>query len=98
MVDLTVDILTSALREIEFYEEYLPWVLVCTDGLSGTVTFSGPFPTRADSERIRDHERSSAGTDSTLTFAVAPLYPALELSGPAPELTASQRDCTTDPS
>lgn len=77
--DAVIGALTTALREIEAFEEGLPHVLICTDAHLGGQTFSGPFWSRAACEQIRRHEIEAAGHDTTLRFAIAPLYPALQL-------------------
>lgn len=93
MGDLTIAVLASALHDIERYEEQLPWVLICSDVQSGALSMSGPFATRAESERVLQHETMCAGHDSTLSFAVAPLYPALDLDGHR-DLTIPRDDLT----
>lgn len=89
VADLVIDVLSANLREIEDYEQQLPWVLLCTDCTSGDTSASGPFATRSLAERIRQHEITSAGPDSSLSFALAPLYPALQLAEPGMPVTGS---------
>lgn len=75
LADVLAGVLYQAIEESQRYESRLPHVLVCTDLLTGEATFSGPFCSLAAAERVADHERCSAGTDSTLSFQASPLYP-----------------------
>jgi len=70
----------EAIEEAHRYESGLPHVLVCTDLLTGDATVSGPFHSLDAAERVADHERCSAGADSTLSFHASPLYPPLDLA------------------
>lgn len=93
MAAASVDLLISALRDFEAYEEELPHVVVCTDVRSGDMSISGPFSTRAAGQRVIEHEKACAGTDSTLTFTLVPLYPALQL-GDDEEITTPEDPAT----
>ncbi|GAA3673645.1 hypothetical protein GCM10022237_36560 [Nocardioides ginsengisoli] len=75
--DVIREALADVLCEVDEYESSLPCVLICTDRATGEQSFSGPIPTRAAGELIRRNELVSAGADSTLDFALEPLYPAV---------------------
>jgi len=72
-------VLVNAIEENQRYEDGLPHLLICVDGETRRATYSGPFCSRAEAERVADHERNSARGEPSLTFRTAPLYPPLEL-------------------
>lgn len=72
-------LLRTALEEIDRYEQQLPHLVICADPTLGDATFSGPFASFAQAQRVADYECRSAGPASQMTFHVAPLYPALQL-------------------
>jgi hypothetical protein len=82
--DVVREALTDVLCEIDEYESSLPCVLICTDRATGEQSFSGPIPTRTVGELILRNELASAGADTTLVFALEPLYPALNVQGGEP--------------
>lgn len=84
MVDLAelVQSVNRIITGLERYEVELPQVLICTDMMTGEQSFSGPFRSPNEAERLMQHERWSAGRDSSLRFSVAPLYPVFEPGGP----------------
>jgi hypothetical protein len=76
---LAKDLLESAWQDCEHYESTLPHLLICTDLGSGERSYSGPFPSLAQAESVRDHELRGLGNEADLEFSTAALYPALEL-------------------
>lgn len=80
---LSAQCLLRVLRMVEDFEQLLPFVLICTDTETGEQSFSGPIESSDLAARIVDHETAAAGADSTLLFAVAPLYPALDVDAVA---------------
>jgi hypothetical protein len=79
LAQVLAGVLHKAIEESRRYESGLPHVLVCTDGVTGEATFSGPFPSLVAAERVAEHERRCAGWDSSLMFHVSALYPPLDL-------------------
>ena len=77
VVEALSGVVRRALRDIEEYEAGLPHILVCIDQDTRGRSASGPFPSRAEAERVAAHERHRAGADATLVYEVEPLYPPL---------------------